>query len=1610
MLTEEPLPRWASGRRIVAVGAQTNRPVDDVGLITDAGGWVTIQAKKGMRVDRRLDGGLGEALRQVVEIDAVGVPDGGALRPLEPARDLVLILSDDSVAATVNASLAKLVDRLRNHVPEVPVSELATTRSQAEALGILQAHLSLCWKERWSSELTEADFRRMTRALSVRALRIAEGGEDYATTVRGMLRDLAGDIARAETLWKALLAEAQRLAEERTYLNRNDLITILDAQGIVLQPVARLRSDIDRLRAQSTANVGLLGKTVSIASPERPVRLIRSVEAALLGAVDNVAVTGVPGSGKSALLHALAAATQATHDLVVLRAADLRSSNDATRRELKLKHDLAEVLNGWSSRRPGLVLIDGIDQARDADAPDWLPTFAESLSETRWRIVASVRAYNLKRSRRWKEIFPGTPVDAGAADPELDSVRHLLVGDLTDEELAAVRRGSPRLAALLDAASPRLRMLLANPFNLDLAGQLIKGGSGTILQVHTRAELLAEYWRRRVGRGPEALGRVRTLRALVFQMMATGRQAVSSLDLPPDVTAESLEDLYRSGVLRQSSVRPGRIDTPTAFAHSVLFDFAVAMLALGDLEQPESLADVLDGNPNLAITVRPSLEYRIGDAWSADTTRRDFWRLALRLASHAPGHPLAASEAARVAARQMNHISDLVLLVDAATGVASDQAGRWGQAEARYLAYLLAVATGRTPRLEALTCIDALASVLASRARTADDIDLALAAAQLPFRATGSAGAKSGSYRYSWTVAAAADCMAVALKDPADQSRTMLVDPSARLLALAAVSDPLAAAQTIVTVISAEALHGWGTRAIRHLIPIIPAIAEAAPDLAVAIGKAPWEYEETRTTRTTMIRGSILQLTSTLQQDLEGERYAVGTQFAGLIVAAPIAATTLFLDILRLPRMYQFPSAADWREPPAVRQGRSLASAGGHQVLVTMTDTFAEGLQNLAEADLRESDGGHPSTTLGRIVARLVSELTNDEVWRRLLLRAATAQSGALARALLPALSTPTLYAHHETWNEAAHAACRAAPLLTTAELTDVQEAVRWIADACITPRNLSHRTELEQRTTAILSSLQAAIDTPDRPSAATQSPEDPATVGLPLLQDVFGRPIQEGWMREPAVPGSFGDLAQRAHLRLQDSTHTQQADGCESCDVLVTLWDELVTIATTGDSDDPNAADLAVEIAGHLTSCPSIAPLSALGMRITTTLVDASPSSASLQASAAARDADQSSWASSITPSWGVTAETRSAQALVRLCADQAWRRAYDQEIRQALTALLDGPDPLYRLIAVDALPALSGEQDKQIEELERYLAQEMDQHVATRLIYILSKYVNQDPGRVDNVLERLAATQRWTVLSASSAGEQPVGRTDEGGIGAGVIAALGAVYGTPFARGVLDTWLTEPVDHPQRAASALHSLSYLINPATPAARPAQERLLGVVGKGLAQVRTTFTRAVQGGGTLDEQARLSDAIRYAGHVSLLLYSESGAMDSGRQSPAPPQRGDLARFALLSMPLLEELSAIHVPSITQHVVQTADRIAAVSPKKVLLIAVKAVTGDEAFWHELAGAEAVLGFVRHFAAENRAVFLGDHEAIEAVRRMLESFVRMGWYQAIELAEELDELFT
>jgi hypothetical protein len=102
-----------------------------------------------------------------------------------------------------------------------------------------------------------------------------------------------------------------------------------------------------------------------------------------------------------------------------------------------------------------------------------------------------MRQFDLHYSPGWQSIFAGPPASTApeSRDSQLANVRHVLVGDLTDQELEALPRLSLRLAEFLTEADPRLRELLRNPFNLSLAADLLATGQGLPSLAKVRSQL-----------------------------------------------------------------------------------------------------------------------------------------------------------------------------------------------------------------------------------------------------------------------------------------------------------------------------------------------------------------------------------------------------------------------------------------------------------------------------------------------------------------------------------------------------------------------------------------------------------------------------------------------------------------------------------------------------------------------------------------------------------------------------------------------------------------------------------------------------------------------------------------------------------------------------------------------------------------------------------------------------------------------------------------------------------------------------------------------------------------------------------------------------------------
>ncbi|TDD94150.1 ATP-binding protein [Actinomadura rubrisoli] len=1016
LLTEDRLPGWASGHRIVGVGSQTARSVDDVGAVTDAGGWLMVQAKKRLQRTKAEDGALAEALRQLVDAVICEVPSSPPnqhmLRSLDRDLDRVLLLGDEHTPATVRDHLAKVTDRLRTHPEAVPLEEAATNRPEREALGVLLAHLRRLWEEREGRPADDAALRRLLRPLVVRALNLRDDGQEYQR-VQVMLSDMLVDQDQARDLWDALVSIGHELGESQRWLDRDALVAELEERPFRLRPVTRVRGDIARLRQTTRANVAVLGSALTLTTPEGGLTLERGVGPTLRDAEGSFALTGEPGTGKTALLCQLAAdLIDQGNDVVLLSAEQLRASAGQTRTELNLEHDLKDILLGWPGTHPGRLLLDGLDQTRGENASQWLPTLAKQLAGSRWEIVATVRRFDLRNGHKWRAMFRGAPVDPAHSDSTLQNVRHLLVEDLLPGEMESLVQESPALAELLGAAGSRMQQLLGNPFNLEIASQLL--AEGALLEpgsIRSRLDLLDQYWRVRVVKGGKnPWERASTLTYVVAQMIADRRQQVTYL---PHADADALQGLVSDGVLRDLPQGVGVPQPPIAFSHPVLFDFAAGILALGDTSRAESLAEKLDADPNLALLLRPSLDYRLAIAWRNAPTKQEFWQLALRLNAETSGHHLAAAAAATACSRELRSPDELAHLAEACLGNSpATEACENPEINARRMAFLVAAAIANSDSQTSLfRAFLPFVRDLARAARATDDTSLALDAAQFLRRASGPGISWPDAEVRDHRVQVVVDCMTVALEDVDDPDRAQIGRMLAWPLAHALSLDGTACERIAHMAISHEVLRAWGFEIARVLIECLPSIVERNAALAVEIAAAPWEYEEDREQVTRITESQIFGLTSNLQQDLNHLRWSVCQELPEVASADLEAAVRMLIRIVEVPRMFQCDRSTDTGRRPRIRYGDTLRYAGGHSELGTAVDAVIALLQTRAEhasSGLTNADKNSSADQqeLRQVVELLISALSHGEVWQRLLMQAANAESPALAHLLVPALET----------------------------------------------------------------------------------------------------------------------------------------------------------------------------------------------------------------------------------------------------------------------------------------------------------------------------------------------------------------------------------------------------------------------------------------------------------------------------------------------------------------------------------------------------------------------------------------------------------------------------
>lgn len=619
------------------VQCEADEPVDDLITGTLSQDYlVFIQAKHTLALQTTDDSDLGKSIDQFVRqylknLNLLAQRRGA--RALTPTHDRLVITTSSRSPATIRQHLREVLDKVRVLAPGVSLAGVASNNGETDALNVICDHLQRAWTNETTETLTTATQIELLSLMWIQELDVDVNGRDEIAA-KATLRAILADPAQVESAWASLIGKVVQLARAHGGVNRTALQRTLQDGGIELQATPSYRTDVQKLRESTMHMHQAIARHAIIPLPHGQVKINRSSVTAIrtVAESDSLLVIGEPGSGKSGVLYDLVSALlRDQRDVVFLVADRLRvHSRRDLRQELQLNHDLVQILSNWPGSAPAFLIIDALDAARDEETSQFLLDLIADVKGTgdRWRVVASVRKYDLRHNQALKREFRGQSLTT-LQDSEFATVRHINVPVLSNEELDQVVAQSADLAVLLQQASPALLNLVRIPFNLWLLGDLLLGGTvaSELSPIRTQFDLLQQYWRERIGRySSQGDAREAVLRQVVEAMIHSRTLYVSMSEIQRPDTNVALSNLLKDEILVEWQQEASVL----TFNHHILFDYAVARLVF----RGTSIAfiDRIKTEPDLVLALVPSFVFHFQDLWLRDTDRSPFWSFIFEVA------------------------------------------------------------------------------------------------------------------------------------------------------------------------------------------------------------------------------------------------------------------------------------------------------------------------------------------------------------------------------------------------------------------------------------------------------------------------------------------------------------------------------------------------------------------------------------------------------------------------------------------------------------------------------------------------------------------------------------------------------------------------------------------------------------------------------------------------------------------------------------------------------------------------------------------------------------------------------------------------------------------
>lgn len=627
----------------VNVRFETEAPVDDILIATSDAGFVAIQAKINVRLEKSLESRFGQVVSQFVR-HWLECRDGdeslGWNRPLDADRDRLVL------AVNPNAS-----SRIRCHLP---LALRKKARGSTSSLSGVQREsledFTRCVDSAWRSITKEDLDPRVVDELSslVTVLEFDVGGAHKAL-LEERLRQSIVEGADPIIAMNALESVCLELMASSQGVDIRELRNTLIGKGVDLKMPPSYSQDIEALRNHSNAVIGRLKNQQRIQIDDEKFILVKREcqEAASSVAIDgSFLVIGEPGSGKSGVMGGIAQHLLAQGDDVVAIAVDRISVEtlEGLSRELGLSHPILEVMEAWDGAKRAWLIVDSLDAVRGGKGEQAFRVLIQRVLESngRWGVIASIRSFDLRMGQQFRSLFKGAPSSAAFNDPSFSQVRHVLVPTWSDSEFDQLLQEAPSLSSALESAPIELRKLLMVPFNTQLACELLSNGvRGQLRTVASQAELLGRYWEHRVG----VLGTPAEacLRQLIGHMVEHQSLQARKLEVQA-IDTSVLDSLQEKGVLVAF-----KDEQWVQFRHHILFDFAASRVWLN---ADDIVAGSMKFRPgeSVGLMLAPALAFVLQGLWHGDPERKGFWKAARSILADEDGDPVLKSVCAKLGA------------------------------------------------------------------------------------------------------------------------------------------------------------------------------------------------------------------------------------------------------------------------------------------------------------------------------------------------------------------------------------------------------------------------------------------------------------------------------------------------------------------------------------------------------------------------------------------------------------------------------------------------------------------------------------------------------------------------------------------------------------------------------------------------------------------------------------------------------------------------------------------------------------------------------------------------------------------------------------------------